>query len=105
MSDRHYHKTIFHIASAVMNLATRHVSIKDFEQNPNRYLLSNQPIQIEENGEVIGVYYPKKRKSKEELDKLFARFEQATEALLEDSGLTREELADLLDLKKPFSEI
>ena len=54
---------------------------------------------------MIGVYYPKKRKSKEELDKLFARFEQATEALLEDSGLTREELADLLDLKKPFSEI
>ena len=40
-----------------MNLATRHVSIKDFEQNPNRYLLSNQPIQIEENGEVIGIYY------------------------------------------------
>jgi len=88
MSDRHYHKTIFHIASAVMNLATRH--------------LSNQPIQVEENGEIIGVYYPKKRKSKEELDKLITRFEQATEALLEDSGLTREKLADLLDLKKPF---
>ena len=102
MSDWAYHENIFHIADAVMNLTSRHVSIKDFEQNPKRYLLSNQPIQIEENGEVIGAYYPKKRKNKEELDKLLDEFEQATEALLTDSGLTREELADLLDVKKPF---
>jgi hypothetical protein len=98
----------------------RSVQLDEFSRRPAEYLESGESLSIERDGRVIGRYVPVSngtgrevrttgtieiawpRATEEERREALARFDEAVEQVLAESGMTREELADLLDLSRPF---
>lgn len=79
-----------------MNSTLKHITLKDLKQRLDHYLLQGEPLAIEQDGTLLGYFVPSKTKSSlEQLD-------QAVEAFIASAGMTREQLADTLDLSKPF---
>jgi|GEM_PF-2539977 len=67
-------------------------------------LAGNEPVCVENNGKLIGYYYPVKEKAKklEESDALWQRLDAVLERAARESGLEREALINALDPSKPF---
>lgn len=81
----------------------KEVGVREFRDHATRYLSGPDSIAVTRNGRVIGVYVPLKRdeeKARRALDKFGATIER----ILQETGMTEDELADLLDLSKPFPE-
>lgn len=68
-----------------------------------------EPWAIERNGQLIGYYIPvgQNRALDREFrrDEALARLETAIEQVLEQTGMTEDELADYFDLSKPLPEL
>jgi hypothetical protein len=80
----------------------RHVGVREFRDKATAYLSGNEILTVEKHGQPIGYYIPVPRASQEERRTALAQFHAAVERFLEESGLTEDELADHLDLNKPF---
>ncbi len=80
----------------------RHVGVREFRDKATTYLSGNEIVTVEKHGQPIGYYIPAPRASHEERQAALAQFSAAVQRFLEESGLTEDELADLLDLNKPF---
>ena len=80
----------------------RHVGVREFRDKATTYLSGNEVLSVEKHGRPIGYYIPAPRAGKEERQAAMAQFNVAVQRFLEESGLTEDELADYLDLDKPF---
>jgi len=98
----------------------RRVPAEEFQNRASEYLDASETLAIERNGTLIGHYVPvggetppngaagTKKSSNgppatpDEWRKALAEFDRAVEHVLAESGMTREELADLLDLSEPL---
>jgi hypothetical protein len=80
----------------------RHVGVREFRDKATAYLSGDEVLAVEKHGKPIGFYIPAPRASKEERQAALAQFNAAVQRFLEESGLTEDELADRLDLNKPF---
>lgn len=81
----------------------KQVGVREFRDHATLYLSGTDPIAVTKNGHVIGVYTPFKRdyeKRKRALDEL----EKAVNQVLERTGMTEDELADIFDINKPLPE-
>jgi hypothetical protein len=88
------------------------VKVEEFDKNPAKYLASEEAIQVERDGEVLGVFLPRVREAtlplpgnvRPDAKEAMHRLEMAVERVLDETGLTEDELADLFDLNKPLPD-
>jgi hypothetical protein len=90
----------------------RRVEAEEFERHPERYLASDEAIQVERDGEVLGVFWPRVREPalplpgevSPDAKEAMRDLEKAVQRVLDETGLTEDELADLFDLNKPLPD-
>lgn len=79
------------------------VGVREFRNNASTYLSGSDPIAVNRHGKVIGFYIPIERDD-DEVRRAVAQLGSTVEKVLEESGMTEEELAQLLDLRRPMPE-
>jgi antitoxin (DNA-binding transcriptional repressor) of toxin-antitoxin stability system len=81
----------------------KEVGVREFRDHATLYLSGSEPIGVTKNGHIIGNYVPLKR-DEERVRRAVDRLEQAVNQVLEETGMTEDELADVFDLSKPLPE-
>ena len=79
------------------------VGVREFRNHASAYLSGSEPIAVNRHGKVIGFYIPLER-DEDEVRRAVAKLGSTVEKVLEESGMTEEELAHLLDLRRPMAE-
>lgn len=79
-----------------MHSTLKHINLNNLEERLDHYLRQGEPLAIEQDGKLLGYFLPSQKTS-------LAQFDEAVEAFLASAGMTREELANALDLSQPFS--
>lgn len=79
------------------------VGVRDFRNNASTYLSGSDPIAVNRHGKVIGFYIPLERDD-DEVRRAVAKLGSTVERVLEESGMTEEDLAQLFDLRRPMPE-
>ena len=77
------------------------VGVREFRDHATTYLSGRDPIAINKHGRVIGYYVPVKR-DQEAVNKAVDRWHASVERLLDEIGMTDDELAAWLDEKSPY---
>ena len=100
----------------------RRILAEEFQDRASEYLDARETLAIERDGTLIGHYVPvdgeaparngsalasrlrieQPRPSEEEMRQLLDNLSRAVKRLLDETGMTEDELADLFDLNKPF---
>ena len=85
----------------------RHVGVREFRDRATGLLKEAEPIAVERHGRVIGFYIPveSKKGDEEELREALARLDASVKRVLEETGMTEDELAEYFDLSKPAHEL
>ena len=79
----------------------RKVGIKEFRDNATKLLASGETMLIERHGHPVGYFIPTKAVEDEEAAKdALKRLETAVNKLVQETGLSEDELADLFTLKR-----
>jgi hypothetical protein len=81
----------------------KEVGIREFRDHATLHLSGSEPIAVTKHGHIIGIYVPLKR-DEEKVRRAWERFDETIEHILQETGMTRDDLADLFDLSKPFPE-
>lgn len=79
----------------------RHVGVREFRDKATTYLSGNEILTVEKHGQPIGFYIPVRPYDEEKTRRALERFNAAIDRLLDESGMTVDELSDFLDLSKP----
>ena len=61
-----------------------------------------ETLAVEQNGKLLGYFYPVVKPDKAEADALWERLDKALDKAAAESGMDREALIDALDPRKPF---
>lgn len=80
----------------------KRIDVDEFVANPARYLWSREGFEVMHDGRAIGYYLPRPRFTPEEKQEAMDRLQATIARVLEETGMTEDELADLFDLTKPF---
>lgn len=82
----------------------KHVGVREFRDRATGYLKDSEPLAVERHGKLIGFYIPVEQKrgntEEEEFRDALGRLDQTVRRVLEESGMTEDELADAFDLGK-----
>lgn len=81
----------------------KNVGVREFRDHATSYLSGEEPVAVSKHGQVIGVYIPVKR-DPERVQRALARLGETVETILEETGMTEEELAGSFDLRHPIPE-
>ncbi|MDA8314366.1 MAG: hypothetical protein M0010_04215 [Actinomycetota bacterium] len=79
----------------------RSVGVREFRNNASTYLSGSETIAVNRHGKVIGFYIPLDR-DEDEVRRAVARLGAAVGQVLQEAGMAEEELARLLDLRRPM---
>ncbi len=83
----------------------KRVGVHEFGSDAARYLAGDEPLAIEQHGELLGYYVPvDERHSKLKLRDALQRLERTVQRVTAETGLSEDELADLFDLSKPLPD-
>lgn len=91
----------------------KRVSIGEFEAHAGEYVARAEKLEIERDGRTVGYYVPvaakprdipTERRAKPEAREAMEHLERTVQRVLDETGLTEDELADLFDLNKPFPD-
>jgi antitoxin (DNA-binding transcriptional repressor) of toxin-antitoxin stability system len=74
------------------------VGVREFRDHATTYLSGPDPIAITKHGRVIGFYVPLER-DEHEVRRAIARLGESVGTVLEETGLTEDELAALFELR------
>ena len=85
----------------------RHVGVREFRDRATGLLREAEPIAVERHGKVIGFYIPveSKKGNDEELKEALARLDASVKRVLEETGMTEDELAGYFDLSRSAPEL
>lgn len=81
----------------------KHVGVREFRDHATAYISGTESIAISKHGTVVGIYIPMKR-DQEKVNRALDRFDETINQILEETGMTRDELADIFDTSKPLKE-
>ena len=81
----------------------KNVGVREFRDHATTYLSGREPIAINKHGRVIGFYVPLER-DENEVRRAIARLGESVGKVLDDTGLTEDELATLFDLRGHSTE-
>lgn len=76
----------------------RSVGVREFRDHATTYLSGSSPVAVSKHGRVIGFYIPVRREE-DDVRRAIASLDEAVGRVLEDSGLSEEELAGMFDLR------
>jgi len=80
----------------------KHAEVREFDDHATRYLAGEDVIAVERDGSVVGYYIPVvPRRDSASRREAMARLQAAVARVLEESGLTEEELSQMFDLNQP----
>ncbi len=82
----------------------KHVGVREFRDHATQYLSGDEVLAVERHGEPIGFYIPTRPSKKESLAQALERLEETVQHVLERTGMSEDELADLFDLKQPLPD-
>jgi hypothetical protein len=80
------------------------VGVREFRDHATQYLAGDEPLAIERHGQTIGYYIPVGPTRKERFATALVRLEQLTQQIMDETGLTEEELSHLFDLSQPLPD-
>jgi hypothetical protein len=78
----------------------KNVGVREFRDHATSYLSGHDPVAISKHGRVIGFYIPLER-DEDEVRRAVARLGETVEQVLDQTGLTEDKLAGLVDLRRP----
>lgn len=81
----------------------KNVGVREFRDHATKYLAGPETVAVNRHGRVIGFYIPLKR-DEDEVRRAVAQLGQAVEQVLDETGMTEDELASLFDMRRPFPE-
>jgi antitoxin (DNA-binding transcriptional repressor) of toxin-antitoxin stability system len=81
----------------------KNVGVREFRDHATSYLSGGEPVAVSKHGHVIGVYIPVKR-DQERVERALDELGKTVEAILNETGMTEEELARFFDLRRPLPE-
>lgn len=82
-------------------MAVKRVGVRELRKDLAEHLQGDDAIVIERHGQILGVYAPVDR---EKVAAALQDFHAAVEAILRDTGMTRDELADALVVERGAHE-
>lgn len=82
-------------------MALKHVGVREMRSDLSRHIAGDDIIAIERHGHLLGFYIPVRRASEAEQDELLRRADEAFARLRQESGMSEDELAAMLDLSHP----
>jgi hypothetical protein len=77
----------------------KQVGVREFRDHATTYLSGSAPVAVSKHGRIIGIYVPLKR-DEDEVRRAWDRFGESINRVLQETGMTEDELADLLDPRK-----
>lgn len=80
----------------------RHVGVREFRDKATTWLKGSQPLAVERHGKVVGFYIPveQPRPESEQFRAALLKLEQTVEEVLEETGMSEDELAEAFDLSR-----
>jgi len=81
----------------------KNVGVREFRDHATKYLAGSDPVAVNRHGRVIGFYVPLKR-DEDEVRRAVAQLGQAVEQVLDETGMTEDELASAFDMRRPLPE-
>jgi hypothetical protein len=93
--------------------AMKWVGVRAFRDHATKYLAGDEPLAIERHGEPIGYYFPvaverrdpeAEAARRQRLQESIAALEKTIQEVLDRTGMTEDELADLFDPNIPLPE-
>ncbi len=85
----------------------KNVGVREFRDHATTYLSGSDPVAVSKHGQVIGFYIPvegDREQARRAIERLGRSVEEILEEILEETGLTEEELAQLFDLRRALPE-
>ncbi len=79
------------------------IGVREFRDHATRYLSGPDPLAVSKHGHVIGFYIPVER-DEDEVRRAVAHLGQTVERVLKETGMSEDELAGLLDLRRALPE-
>ncbi|HEY1687507.1 MAG TPA: hypothetical protein VGF95_01450 [Solirubrobacteraceae bacterium] len=80
----------------------KNIGVREFRDHATKYLASPEPVAINRHGKVIGFYIPLKR-DEDEIGMAVAQLGQAVDRVLNETGMSEDEFARFLDIRRPAS--
>jgi len=77
----------------------KQVGIREFRDHATRYLSGSEPIAVSKHGRIIGFYIPLER-DVEEVRRAIDDLGKAVNQVLQETGMSEEELIELLGLSR-----
>jgi hypothetical protein len=84
-------------------LKMKNVGVREFRDHATKYLAGPEPVAVNRHGRVIGFYIPLERDD-DEVRRAVAKLGETVEQVLGETGMTEDELAGLLDMRRPLPE-
>ena len=79
------------------------VGVREFRDHATTYLSGPDPVAVSKHGHVIGFYIPVER-DEDEVRRAVVGLGEAVGQVLQETGMSEEELAGLLDLRRALPE-
>jgi antitoxin (DNA-binding transcriptional repressor) of toxin-antitoxin stability system len=79
------------------------VGVREFRDHATTYLSGSDPVAVSKHGRVVGFYIPLQR-DEDEVPRALARLGEAVSQVLDETGLSEEELAQMFDLRQRHAE-
>jgi antitoxin (DNA-binding transcriptional repressor) of toxin-antitoxin stability system len=77
----------------------KNVGVREFRDHATTYLSGSDPVAVSKHGRVIGFYIPLQR-DEDEVRRAIVRLGETVGQVLDETGLSEEELAHLFDLQR-----
>jgi hypothetical protein len=82
----------------------RRVGVREFRDHATQYLAGQEVLAIERHGRPIGFYIPTEAGPQESFAQALERLEQTVQRVLEETGLTEDQLSRLFNVKEPLPD-
>jgi hypothetical protein len=79
------------------------IGVREFRDHATTYLSGPDPVAVSKHGHVIGFYIPIER-DEDEVRRAVVGLGEAVGQVLQETGMSEEELASLLDLRQALPE-
>jgi hypothetical protein len=86
-----------------MRIEMKNVGVREFRDRATAYLSGTDAVAVSKHGQVIGFYIPIER-HEDQARLAVVQLGQAVERVLEETGMSEDDLSRLLDLRRPLQE-
>ncbi len=82
----------------------KRVGVREFRDHATHYLSGDEVVAVERHAQPIGFYIPTGASRTESFTQALERLEQTVQRMVEETGLSEDELSQLFDPNRPLPE-